>query len=335
MSLNACIIFEAFAFFSSNIFLSGFGCGQGPRGVLCGSLLRPTALTAPRFFDTQRLRLPAITGTVLHAHLRLAVFAAFIQPASLFAGFAVWSAGGDNTSFSIQASVDQFRLDLGDPNNLNSAGPLPSGRREINWDGGGSTATTSVGSSIFTGFINNRGATFATPGTDFVQAPLSGFDTTNPTYSTTFQFFSPLRLFSPVGSNITDVTFFIPGTNGAIPATVDGFGAVFTDVDLVDSTRLQFFDSGDNQIFDAYVPAGTVASGSLSFLGAAANAGEQISRVRITAGTTSLGPTDDPAGGVDMVAIDDVIYGEPIPEPTVTALLALAAAIFGRGSWRR
>jgi hypothetical protein len=53
----------------------------------------------------------------------------------------------------------------------------------------------------------------------------------NPTYATTFSTFSAPRLFTPVGSRITEGLFFVPGTNGAIPATVTGFGAVFTDVD--------------------------------------------------------------------------------------------------------
>ena len=33
----------------------------------------------------------------------------------------------------------------------------------------------------------------------------------NPTYGTIFSAFSPLRLFSPVGSNITEALFFVPG----------------------------------------------------------------------------------------------------------------------------
>jgi hypothetical protein len=46
---------------------------------------------------------------------------------------------------AIQGTVDQFRAALGEPNNANGAGPLTSGRREINWDGGGSTETAVAG----------------------------------------------------------------------------------------------------------------------------------------------------------------------------------------------
>src|SRR5512134_252790 len=54
---------------------------------------------------------------------------------------AVFQAAGP-TAESIQGTVDAYRAALGDPNNGNTAGPLAAGRREINWDGGGSDATT-------------------------------------------------------------------------------------------------------------------------------------------------------------------------------------------------
>ncbi len=261
------------------------------------------------------------------------------SPGVVGASFIVESIGGDTLTASIQATVDAFRADLGNPINGNAPGPLSSGRREINWDGGG-VATTQSGTP-FTGFGNNRGAVFTTAGTGFVQAPPpSGLDTffSNPTYATIFSTFSSPRLFTPIGSNITDVSFFVPGTNTTIPATVSGFGAVFTDVDGGSSTRIQFFDIANNELFNQNVLPGTVSDGSLSFLGATANAGERIFRVRITSGNTALGPNDNPVGGVDIVAMDDFLYAEPqaIPEPSSLLLLGSGlAGLRGVGGRRR
>ena len=58
-------------------------------------------------------------------------------PGTSKAGFITFSVGGNTTTASIQGTVDAFRAVVGNPNNGNAAGPLNSGRREINWDGGG------------------------------------------------------------------------------------------------------------------------------------------------------------------------------------------------------
>ena len=110
----------------------------------------------------------------------------------------VFQAAGPSIA-SIQSMVDAFRAALGGVNNGNVAGPLAEGRREINWDGGGSTATSLV-PTPFDGFLVNRGGRFTTPGSGFVQAPVEGLVDVfkNHRYATTFQAFSPVRLFSPI-----------------------------------------------------------------------------------------------------------------------------------------
>jgi hypothetical protein len=175
-----------------------------------------------------------------------------------------FSAGGSSDPNSIQATVDAFRAALGNPNSGNAPGPLPSGRREINWDGGG-VNTNAPGPTPFDAFLNIRGARFTTPGTGFVQAPPSGGPDNglvgffgNPTYGTTFGVFSQPRVFTPVGSNVTDGLFFIPGPSGStVPATVSGFGAVFTDVDSANITKIDFFNENGALLTEAFVPAGT------------------------------------------------------------------------------
>src|SRR3954454_6352889 len=74
----------------------------------------------------------------------------------------VFQAAGPNAA-SIQSTVDAFRAALGAPNNGNAPGPLANGRREINWDGGGSDTTTAP-VNPFNVFLNTRGAQFTTPG---------------------------------------------------------------------------------------------------------------------------------------------------------------------------
>jgi len=224
----------------------------------------------------------------------------------------VYQAAGTTVS-SILCSVDHFRAALGQPNNANTPGPLTSGRREINWDGGGSTET-SPAPTPFTGFQQSRGALFTTPGSGFVQSPLSGLATTfsNPTYTTIFQPFSPLRLFTPVGSNVTDVEFFVPG-GATVPAATTGFGVVFSDVDKPDGsdpaaqTLIQYYGADDQLLFSSFVPA-SPSDASLSFFGVVFSE-PVIARVRITSGYGAPGPNDSPQQ--DIVVMDDFIYGEP------------------------
>lgn len=235
----------------------------------------------------------------------------------------VFQAAGP-TAASLQGVMDQFRLAIGGNNNLNAAG-LDSGRREINWDGGGSTATTES-PTPFNGFLANRGALFATTGTGFVQATVQGLATEfgNATYETEFKAFTLSRLFSPVNSNITETTFFVPGSgvNGAnpTPALTSAFGAVFSDVDQPDgsgpgnkrgnrgaSTLIQFFGSKGELLFSSFVPA-SPGQGTFTFFGIVYS-DPRIASVRILAGDEAPGPNDE--FGRDIVMMDDFIYGEP------------------------
>src|SRR5262245_43274326 len=111
------------------------------------------------------------------------------------AGPVVREAAGANAA-AIQAAVDQFRADLGGVNNGNTAGSQASGRREINWDGGGATAPIGLFPSPMTTF-SNRGAIFVTPGSGFSISgqPTPEFGELNPGYPTLFASFSVPRLF--------------------------------------------------------------------------------------------------------------------------------------------
>jgi hypothetical protein len=227
----------------------------------------------------------------------------------------VRSAAGSNAA-AIQGAVDQFRTDLG-PLNANIAGSQSSGRREINWDG--VPDSLSAPNNLPAGFFNSnspRGVVFSTSGTGLQVSAKSAnptstpmrFGNLNPTYPNVFAVYSAERLFTALGSNITDIGFFVPGSS--VPATVSGFGAVFTDVDSAGSATLELFDSNNHSLGSFNVPT-AAGSQTLSFLGLSFSGGERISRVRIVSGSAALGANDNPPAA-DLVVMDDFIYGEPI-----------------------
>ncbi len=255
----------------------------------------------------------ALTGTVLTAQAAAVTFsAAATEP------------------IGIQATVDAYRASLGmlNPNVDGSSG---SGRREINWDG---VPVGFADPNILPGTYFNtsspRGVVLSTPGSGFQVSANSvegavEFGNMNASYPTIFDTFSAQRLFTALGSNIVDVSFFVPGSTA--PAWVSGFGAVFTDVDLASTTSLQFFGLSNESLGTFFVSA-LLGDGNLSFLGVQFNGGEQIGRVRITAGNSALGPFE--SGALDLVVMDDFIYAEPIgvaamavSEPSSLALLLL------------
>jgi hypothetical protein len=244
--------------------------------------------------------------------------------ASAASGQAIERAAFGANPAAIQAAVDQFRADLGTLN-PNTRQSFRSGRREINWDGvpNGASAPNQLAPDFFN-FNSPRGVMFSSNESPLILNPIlqpmlvsstaaSGvpvrFGNINATYTNEFQTFSPERLFSTTpGSNVLEINFFIPGT--AIPATVNGFGAVFTDVDG-QSTHMQFYDATGRILL---VPNGQIVGidKGLSFQGVSYNDGTRISRVVITLGNAPLSATNtDGVNGVDVVALDDFIYGEP------------------------
>lgn len=227
----------------------------------------------------------------------------------------VRSGSGANAA-AIQATVDQFRTDLG-PLNANVAGSFGTGRREINWDGvpTASAAPNNLPADFFN--VNSpRGVVLSTPGTALqVSANASNptstpveFSDINATYSSLFAPFSAQRLFTSLSSNVTDVTFFFPGSTTA--AEVRGFGAVFTDVDLPNVTSIQFFDRNNVSLGSFFAPV-AVGDETLSFIGVS-YASAVISKVRITSGNAALGAGVNESVATDLVVMDDFIYAEPI-----------------------
>ena len=233
----------------------------------------------------------------------------------------LFQAAGPNAA-TIQSAVDAFRTQLGTLN-PNVAGSFGTGRREINWDGvpDAFSAPNLLPANFFN--VNSpRGAVFETSGSGFqVSADNSNptntpveFGNINPTYPDLFTVFSPQRLFTALDSNTLVVNFFIPGSTN--PATTNGFGAVFTDVDLAavnarcgraHHTQITYYDAAGRELFSSDVPAST-GDGGLSFLGAFFP-NDEIASVKIVSGSTALGPDEEKCR--DIAVMDDFVYGEP------------------------
>lgn len=251
------------------------------------------------------------------------------SPLAVSAGPVTYAAAGGSAA-AVQGMVDAFRADLG-ALNPNTAGSAGGGRREINWDGvpDAHSAPNPLPANFFNA-NSPRGVEFATPGSGFqvsanAAAGTIEFGNINPLYPSLFAPFSMQRLFTALDSNVVDVRFLVPGS--ATAALTNAFGAVFTDVDLADTTAIQYFDAAGDSLGTFFAPA-AVGDQTLSFVGVRFTEGAVISRVRITSGNQALSAAA-PTG--DVVVMDDFIYGEPVvpaqlPEPSTLALVAAAVS---------
>lgn len=222
----------------------------------------------------------------------------------------VFYEGSGSSPAAITGVRDSFRTAIGGGTTAGANGDFGGVRREINWDG--VPSNLSDPNAMPENFFNTtspRGVVLTTPGTGFMvsanaggaTAPLFGF-------ANDLQTFSAQKLFTAVNSNITDVSFFVPGTTTA--ATTSAFGVVFVDVEVAGSTKLEFFDQLNNLIFSRDALA--AGNQGLSFLGGVATGGELISRVRITSGLNTFvanGTLGSP--NPDFVVMDDFIYATP------------------------
>ncbi len=262
---------------------------------------------------------------ILPLPIIFALITVFVLPAS--AAFLTFEANG-STPASITATRDSFRAAVGGGSVASANGDFGGLRREINWDGvpDAFSDPNQLPGNFFN--VNSpRGAVFSTPGTGFLVSANAGAAT--PIlfgFPADLQTFSPQKLFTMLNSNVMDVLFFLPGTTTS--ATTSAFGLIFVDLENSNAAKLEFFDSTNTLIYSRFGLAG--ANQSLTFLGAAANAGEKISRVRITLPNNTLisnGAISN--ANADFVVMDDFLYATPtadssnIPEPSSAALVGL------------
>lgn len=264
----------------------------------------------------------------MHTRFWIATTAALlIAPSAMASPTAViFESSGPNAA-AITPTRDAFRAAIGGGIVAAANGSFGGVRREINWDGvPDARADPSLLPANFFNVNSPRGVVFSTPGSGFLVSANAG--TALPIlfgFASDFAVFSAQRLFTAINSAITDVNFFVAGTTTA--ATTTAFGAIFTDVETVGTTTMDFFDETGALFLKRSVL--TSSNLGLSFLGAQVSGGA-ISRVRITSGLNTItanGQLGNPLD--DVVVMDDFIYAEAkaaVPVPATLALVSLALA---------
>jgi hypothetical protein len=218
----------------------------------------------------------------------------------------IFSANGD-----ITAKMIQFRNQLG---NLNSTPGATSGRREINWDG---VPDSMDGKKLPNDFFNpvgvdapqslQRGIIY--DGLDNAMVSKTNFSEINTNAASSFTAFSGNKNFAVVNANNWPVTFQLAGQR--VDASVQAFGAVFSDVDKDNSTFIEFYNS-NTSLGRYYVPAHDNTT-SFSFLGVYFPNKTVTQIVVGHEGKLIDGEKDITQGGSkDLVVLDDFIYSEPL-----------------------
>jgi hypothetical protein len=217
-------------------------------------------------------------------------------------------------SGDITVKVNEFRNLLGAV--INTTPGHTDGRREINWD---AVPDAYIGQKLPSDFFNpiDPGAEAALQ-RGFVYSPdvdarisKNSFTDLEASNGTEFSAFSGAKTFSAVSNNLWNVDFEIPGQR--VTGSINGFGAVFSDVDDASSTAIEYF-SGNKSLGVYKVPVRTAGT-THSFLGVYFPY-EKVTRLRIIQGgaTVANGVKDVSAGGAkDLVIMDDFLYDEPQP----------------------
>jgi hypothetical protein len=213
----------------------------------------------------------------------------------------------------IQSTVDKFRSVLG--GQLNTTPGAVGGYREVNWD---AVPDELVGKAMPHNFFNTvgesvpasrqRGLTYD-PGAGEFRVSATDFIEVNNTTGGEFAAFSGNKTFANISSDLWPIKPEVPGQ--AVAATVRGFGIVFSDVDVANSTFLEFYNE-NKSLGKFFVPVRSGQS-SFSFLGVYFKS-DKVTSVKVGhQGTLVTGGKDVSDGGTnDLVILDNFIYDEPV-----------------------
>lgn len=211
----------------------------------------------------------------------------------------------------INPKLDEFRVLLG--TQLNTTPGATEGRREINWDGiPDELLNKKLPENFFnpTGpeapVANQRGLRYSATGN--FQVSKTNFAEVNAGAANEFSSFSGTKSFANISSSLWDVEFQVPSkTDGAF---IKGFGIVFSDVDLPNSTSLEFFNE-NKSLGKFFVPAKN--GSNFSFLGVYFK-NEKVTRITVDHdGELDKGQNDiSDNGPADLVTMDNFLYSEPL-----------------------
>jgi hypothetical protein len=226
------------------------------------------------------------------------------------------NSGNDNVlvieaTGDINPKLDEFRTLLGAQ--LNTTPGASQGRREINWDG---VPDELLNQKLPEDFLNpfgpqapvanQRGLKYSATGN--FQVSKTNFEEVNAGTADEFSSFSGTKSFANISSSLWDVEFQVPGQSKL--AFIKGFGIVFSDVDLPNSTSLEFFNE-NKSLGKFFVPAKN--GSNFSFLGVYFR-NEKVTKITVDHdGELDKGQKDISSNGpVDLVTMDNFLYNEPV-----------------------
>jgi hypothetical protein len=259
--------------------------------------------------------------------------------------------GGNNTSVTgANAALTAFEAAIGGVKNT-AASPQNGGFRVITWDGvkidgtdfGGNT--TIIVSNKIVGIPINR---FETQGTFFeevyaVSGPASPTDqstflSVNPSVSNLFRAFSPTNTFAMFNGNTIGLSFVLasPGNLSPQPAATRGFGAIFLNVRIANTTSIEYFN-GARSLGKFFAPTGNT-QGQAAFLGVLFS-NPIVTSVQIVCGTDAIfafdgvlnSATTTDGNGHNLVVTDDFVYAEPTAATNTQPSIAATAGLTFNG----
>lgn len=238
--------------------------------------------------------------------------------------------GGTSTSGGSFTALQAFQKAIGGSDNGATASAQSTGYRTINWDdvkldgtdfsGASTTIKANTTVAIPTNRYQERATQFAASYAVSIDSGSGSFTDVNPNVSSLFASFSAKNTVTSFNNNVIGVTFVLASNHTTTPSAgaTKGFGAIFRNVEVANSTSIEYFNGGTS-LGKFFAPASTT-KGDAVFLGELFSS-SIVTSVQITLGqgavfsfngTTAIsGGSDNPAALQNLVAADDFVFAEP------------------------